>query len=199
MSFTELSRRVRDTLNQKHRYAHCVRVARMSERLARAHDIDAGKARLAGMLHDLARLHSPEQLLCESGEFGIAIDGYARAHPVVLHAPVSAQLARRDFGIEDPAILSAITKHTLADGRMSALDCILYLADALEPGREFAERARLADLAFVDLHAAMHATIASSLRYLSQRHLPVAPQTAEAMRTFGLAADAWEVGTAGHS
>jgi predicted HD superfamily hydrolase involved in NAD metabolism len=199
MSFTELSRRVRESLNQNHRYAHCVRVARMSEQLAHAHGVDTKKARLAGMLHDLARLHSPAQLLRESRQFGIAIDGYARLHPLVLHAPVSAQLASRDFGIEDPAILSAIAKHTLADGRMSGLDCILYLADTLEPGREFAERASLADLAFVDLRAAMRATIASSLRYLSQRHLPVAPQTAEAMRTFGLAADVWEVGTAGHS
>jgi predicted HD superfamily hydrolase involved in NAD metabolism len=158
----------------------------MSENLARAHSVNPGKARLAGMLHDLARLYSAERLLHESTQRGIRIDEYARKHPVVLHAPLSASLAREMFGVTDGEVLSAIAKHTLADGAMSPLDCILYLADGLEPGRDFAERGELADLAHRDLHADMRATIASSLRYLTQRHLPLAPQTAAAMHTFGM-------------
>ena len=186
MTFTDLAKRVREHLGQEHRYAHCVRVARMSENLARMHGADPAKARLAGMLHDLARLYSTERLLRESMEHGLEIDDYAREHPVVLHAPLSAALARTMFGIEDAAVLSAISKHTLGAGRMSALDCILYLADGLEPGRDYPERAELAALAHRDLTAAMRATIRSSLRYLTQRHLPIAPQTAAAMHTFGL-------------
>jgi predicted HD superfamily hydrolase involved in NAD metabolism len=124
--------------------------------------------------------------LRESIERGIEIDAYAREHPVVLHAPLSAALARERFGVSDPQILSAIAKHTLGAGEMSPLDCIVYLADSLEPGRDFAERAELAALAEQDLTAAMRATIRSSLRYLTQRHLPVAPQTAAAMHTFAL-------------
>ena len=199
MNFTQLAKRVRDHLGQEYRYAHCVRVARMSENLARAHGADSGKSRLAGMLHDLARLYSAERLLRESSERGLPVDDYAREHPVVLHAPLSAVLAGEQFGVNDTEIQSAIAKHTLADGQMSRLDCIVYLADGLEPGRDFAERAELAELAFVDLKAAMRATIASSVRYLTQRNLPIAPQTAAAMKTFGLQADALEVRTAGHS
>lgn len=186
MTFTELAKRVRDHLGQQHRYAHCVRVARMSENLARRHGADPSKARIAGMLHDLARLYPAERLLRESTEHGIEIDAYSREHPTVLHAPLSASLAREMFGIDDPQVLSAIAKHTLGAPEMSGLDCILYLADSLEPGRDFAERAELAALAEQDLAAAMRATIRSSLRYLTQRHLPIAPQTAAAMHTFGL-------------
>lgn len=195
MTFTELSKRVREHLGQEHRYAHSVRVARMSENLARLHGADPAKARLAGMLHDLARLYSTQRLLCESVEHGIEIDEYAREHPVVLHAPLSAKLAQSMFGIADPQIHSAIRKHTLGAGDMSTLDCILYLADGLEPGRDYPERAQLAALAERNLDAAMRATIRSSLRYLTQRHLPVAPQTAAAMHTFGLE----EAGTGRHS
>lgn len=186
MRFTQLAKRVREHLGQDHRYGHCVRVARMSENLARAHGADPAKARLAGMLHDLARLYSAQQLLRESAEHGLEIDEYAREHPVVLHAPLSAALARDLFGVTDEQVLSAISKHTLGAGQMSALDCILYLADSLEPGRDFPERPELAALAERDLAGAMRATIRSTLRYLTQRHLPVAPQTAAAMRTFGL-------------
>lgn len=188
MTFTEICKRVREHLGQQHRYAHCVRVARMSENLARIHGADPAKARIAGMLHDLARLYSPERLMRESAEHRLEIDGYATEHPVVLHAPLSARLAQSMFGVNDPEVLSAIRKHTLGAGDMSTLDCILYLADGLEPGRDYAERAELAALAARDLQAAMRATILSSLRYLTQRHLPIAPQTAAAMHTFGLEA-----------
>jgi len=88
------------------------------------------------------------------------------------------------FGVDDPEVLSAISKHTLGGADMSPLDCILYLADGLEPGRDYPERAELAALAERDLAAAMRATIHSSLRYLTQRHMPIAPQTAAAMHTF---------------
>jgi predicted HD superfamily hydrolase involved in NAD metabolism len=171
----------------------------MSENLARIHGADPGKARIAGMLHDLARLYSAERLLAESERRGVEIDEFSRANPIVLHAPLSARLAQDDFGVNDPEILSSIAKHTLGSAEMGPLDCILYLADGLEPGREYEGRAELAALAERDLRAAMRATIASSLRYLSQRRLPLAPQTAAAMKTFGLQADALEVRTAGHS
>lgn len=199
MTFTQLAHRVREHLGQQHRYAHCVRVARMSENLARMHGADPKKARIAGMLHDLARLYSAQRLLRESEEHGVPVDDYARTHPTVLHAPLSAALARTMFGIDDPQVLSAISKHTLGAGEMSALDCILYLADGLEPGRDYPERAELAALARRDLAAAMRATIRSSLRYLKQRHLPIAPQTAAAMHTFGLEAGTPEARTGGHS
>ncbi len=171
----------------------------MSENLARIHGADPHKARIAGMLHDLARLYPAERLIAECERRGVEIDEFSRRNPIVLHAPLSAALARDEFGVKDAEILSAIAKHTLGSGEMGTLDCILYLADALEPGRDYAGRAEMAELAKRDLKAAMHATIASSLRYLTQRHLPLAPQTAAAMNTFGLKADALEVRTAGHS
>jgi predicted HD superfamily hydrolase involved in NAD metabolism len=199
MTFPELADRVRAHLGQTHRYEHCVRVARMSENLAVIHGANPNKARLAGMLHDLARLYPAERLLRESEQCGLHVDEYAREHPVVLHAPLSAHLARTMFDVQDEAVLSAISKHTLGDAQMSTLDCILYLADGLEPGREYPEREGLAALAQRDLNEAMRATIRSTLRYLTQRHLPLAPQTAAAMRTFGLEADIEEAGTGGHS
>ena len=88
--------------------------------------------------------------------------------------------------MNDPEVFSAIAKHTLAAGEMSTLDCVLYLADGLEPGRDYAGRTELAALAETDLREAMRATIASSLRYLMSKDLPPAPQTAAAMKTFGM-------------
>jgi predicted HD superfamily hydrolase involved in NAD metabolism len=172
---------VRAHLGQDHRYAHVVRVARCCDLLAQRHGVDTGKARIAGLLHDVARLYPTEKLIAECERRGIPIDDFQREHPIVLHAPLGAALAREEFGITDPEILSAIAKHTLADTQMSELDCIVYLADALEPGRTFADRARLWELAGHDLRAATAATILNSLDYLRTRGLVPAPQTEGAL------------------
>ncbi len=186
MTGSELSERVREHLGQRHRYEHCERVAELATALARAHGLDPAKAHLAGMLHDLARLYSSERLLAESRRCAIPIADFERRNPIVLHAPLGAALAQEAFGVDDADVLSAIAKHTVGAGQMSPLDCVVYLADGLEPGRNFPERAALVTLASSDLPAAMRATIASTLRYFKGKGIPAAPQTAEAARTFGL-------------
>ena len=116
----------------------------------------------------------------------MAIEPFERENPVVLHARLGARIAQEAFAVHDPGILSAIAKHTVGAAEMSHLDCILYLADGLEPGRRFPEREGLWRLAIADLRAATAATIASTVRYLQDKGLPVAPQTAAAARAFGI-------------
>ena len=171
LDFARAARRVREHIAQQHRYAHILRVARTAEALAAAHGVDARQARIAGLLHDLARLYPSERLLRESAERGLAIGEFERSNPVVLHAPLGAELAREWFGVEDEAILSAIRKHTLGAATMSPLDEILYLADGLEPGRDFPARATLLALAFEDLSAATEALIKESAAYYRERKL----------------------------
>lgn len=175
---------MRAHLGQTQRYAHTVRVARLADRLAQTHAEDPGRARLAGMLHDLARLYSAERLVAECEARGMPIDPFERRHPVVLHARLGAELARESFGIEDPAILRAIRRHTLAAPGMSRLDAIVYLADGLEPGRAFPERAQFEALAFRDLEGAMLALLRLSIAHLRGRGLEAAPLTLAALAAY---------------
>ncbi|HTV91818.1 MAG TPA: bis(5'-nucleosyl)-tetraphosphatase (symmetrical) YqeK [Verrucomicrobiae bacterium] len=184
MSYTQLARAVRAHLDQDHRYRHCVRVARSADILAQIHGVDPRKARLASMLHDLARLYSTEQLIDECERRKLPIDDFERRNPIVLHAPLGAALARERFGIEDAAVLSAIAKHTLGAEVMSPLDCVVYLADALEPGRDFANRRKIWELARVDLGVAMAAAIADAFVYLASLGREPAPQTLAMARVF---------------
>jgi predicted HD superfamily hydrolase involved in NAD metabolism len=184
VDFIRLARRVRAHLDQTHRFAHVLRVARTAVALARAHGVDVEQARLAGMLHDLARLYSSERLVAECREHGLAIDDYERANPIVLHARLGAALARSEFGVDDPAVLSAIARHTVAAAEMSPLDAIVYLADGLEPGRDFAARAGLLALAFRNLDEAMYAVIDNGFTYARARGYVPAPQTFAAFATY---------------
>jgi predicted HD superfamily hydrolase involved in NAD metabolism len=184
VAFVHAARRVRVHLAQEHRFAHTLRVARTAELLAVAHGADPQRARTAGLFHDLARLYPMDRLVRECTERGMPIDDFEAANPIVLHARLGAELARDDFGVTDEAVLSAIRKHTVAGATMSDLDAILYLADGLEPGRDFADRARFLDLAFRDLDAAMIAVIERGLAYLRSRDLAAAPETLAALATY---------------
>ncbi|HEX8805640.1 MAG TPA: bis(5'-nucleosyl)-tetraphosphatase (symmetrical) YqeK [Candidatus Aquilonibacter sp.] len=175
---------MRKHLNQDHRYHHCVRVARSADVLAQLHGADPAKARLAAMLHDLARLYSSSQLIEECERRAMPIADFELRNPIVLHAPLGAALARERFDVYDADVLSAIAKHTLGAADMSLLDCILYLADSLEPGRDFANRQAIWDLASRDLRAGMSAAIADSLAYLAAQGREPAPQTLEMQRVF---------------
>lgn len=177
VDFIRTARRVRAELGQRHRYAHVLRVARMAARLARAHGLDVALAMTAGLLHDLARLYSGRELIAACEARGMAIDAFERETPLVLHARLGAELAHERYGVDDPAVLSAIRKHTVGAADMSGLDKVVYLADGLEPGRDFPERAALARQAIEDLDAAVPAVMRSSAAYLRERGLSVAPQT----------------------
>ena len=186
MTFTQLARRVRDHLGQDHRYEHTVRVARCADVLAQRHGLDARRARLAGMLHDLARLYPAQRLLAECEARGMSVDAFERANPVVLHARLGAAIAAETFGVNDEQVLSAIEKHTTAAAAMSPLDCAVFLADGLEPERSFPERAALWQLAMNDLNEATREVIKSSVQHLARKGLAVAPATIAAAHTFGI-------------
>ncbi len=184
LRFAELARGVRGAIGQDHRYAHVVRVARLADRLAQRHGENPARARLAGLLHDLARLHSADALVAECEARGLAIDGFERRNPIVLHARLGAELARERFGVDDEGVLDAIRRHTVGAPDMSRLDAIVYVADGLEPGRDFPEREAMERLAFADLDRGLEAVLRSSLRYLRTRGLEAAPQTLAALRRY---------------
>ena len=148
------------------------------------------------MLHDLARLYPPELLLSECEARGMRIDAFERRNPTVLHARLGAELARERYGVTDERVLSAIRKHTLGSSAMSRLDAIVYLADTVEPGRTFDERAQLEALAFADLDAAMLATLRATIAFLGASGKPVAPATAAADEFYAAAVAVKEKTTA---
>jgi predicted HD superfamily hydrolase involved in NAD metabolism len=159
------------------RYRHCAGVARMAERLAARHGASTFKARIAGIVHDVARLWKDVELLAYAAEHGIPVSTEAEAAPVLLHASVGADVARREFGIDDPETLRAIEHHTVAAPGMSDLDKVVYLADTFEPSRKYPARAALESAAFRSLDEGMLASVKASMDHLAARNIKVAKET----------------------
>jgi predicted HD superfamily hydrolase involved in NAD metabolism len=118
--------------------AHSERVATSAVALARRFGVDEADAELAGLLHDYAREETEERLLALSEELQVPVTTFEREHPSLLHARVGAALVRRDLPGTGESVLSAIEVHTVGALPMSSLDEIVYLADMVESGRDFA-------------------------------------------------------------
>ena len=151
----------------------------MAERLACRYGVSTLKARIAGILHDVARLWKPAAALAYARSHGLPVSDVARGAPVLMHAAIGAEIARCDFGIEDRDVLGAIAHHTVAGMGMSDLEKVVYVADSIEPGRKFPERAALDAAAFRSLDEGLYACVRASMEHLAARRVAVAQETLE--------------------
>ncbi len=160
------------------RLQHILGVEQMSIELARHYHLDVEKAAYAGLMHDLAKYFKPRVLLQMARDEGIEIDTVCEATPHLLHADVSAIVARDQFGMQDEAVLHAIAHHTLGRPGMSPLCCVVFLADSLEPSRGHTpELERLRLLSQQDLYKAIWLTCDYSLKFLMDSRCLVHPRT----------------------
>jgi predicted HD superfamily hydrolase involved in NAD metabolism len=132
------------------------------------------KAELAGLLHDYCRELSDEETLAAAARYGIPVSPVeARRPKKILHGPVAAaELA--ELGL-DAEVAAAIRLHTVGAAGMSVLEKCVYLADYLEPGREFAGVDEVRRLAAVSLDRALGAAARLSLLDIIGRSRGVVP------------------------
>jgi predicted HD superfamily hydrolase involved in NAD metabolism len=147
--------------------AHLVAVARLAARLAGAAGCDPGAARAAGYLHDWAKPYSAPRLAGELRKCRIRLDRRSRGIPALWHGPVAAAIARRDFGLTDPAVLRAVRVHTTGRALATPLEMCLIVADFCEPGRRFREARVARRLAGRNLKLAANYVAAARIAYLN--------------------------------
>ena len=159
------------------RYEHCLRVAEEADKLACHYGLDEERARLAGLLHDVARDLSFEALFAYAARFGIMAGSEEQANPIILHASVGAALLRNEWALSDEEVLKAVALHTVAAPGMDELCQLVYLADIIEPGRqEWPGLWELRKLSYEHLGRAMLLSLQESFKYLRECDAFIHPQ-----------------------
>lgn len=109
------------------RYAHTVRTAVKAIELNGTLGLDVEKVFLSAVLHDVGK-----------NERRLGVPSNAVDTPVA-HQFSGAEIARREFGVTDGEVLNAIACHTTGKPYMSTLDKLIFVADLIEDGRDYAE------------------------------------------------------------
>ncbi len=161
----------------ENRYQHSMRVATVAREMAQAFGLDEEKAYLAGIVHDYAKGIPGYELLSLAKEHNLLEDEVENQSPDLLHAPVGAFLLAREQGLDDEDILGAVRNHTLGRVGMTDLEKVLFLADMIEPGRDFPGIERLRCLAWKDLNQGMIQAIELTLRYCMDQGRLIHPRT----------------------
>jgi predicted HD superfamily hydrolase involved in NAD metabolism len=150
------------------RKTHILAVARLAKELAQIHDQPPLKAEIAGLLHDWARNWPNRKLVQSASKYKLKMPELAwtiQNEPNLLHGPVAAEYARREFKIKDASILSAVAKHSLAHWQMSPMDQILFVADFAAYDRRYPQARAVRLLAPKNLQAAFLKALASKITW----------------------------------
>ena len=168
------------SLLKKSRVNHVLGCRDTAVELARRWGADETDAARAGILHDITKaLDGPLQLtLC--AEYGTILSDFGKKYPKTLHALTGALVAERIFG-ENEAVINAIRSHTTGKADMNLLEKIIYVADYMEPNRDFPGVDRLRQLAFSDIDAALKLGLEMTLEHLKGQGNEVSPESREAL------------------
>ncbi len=153
---TSLRRRAAKLMTAQ-RFVHTIAVTRLALALAVKYGADTKRIALAGLLHDIARDRTPQYLAAYAARTRLkapALKETLSEAPILLHAYVGAEIAKKRFGVKDSEVLRAIRNHTLGSPSPGLIDKILYVADLAAADRSFPEAAMVRKQAFRELGAA---------------------------------------------
>ncbi len=179
INIDEIKSKLKECLTEE-RFLHSLGTMDMAVELAKKFNQNIDKAAIAGLLHDCAKCYPNEELkaLLESKVQDALENEFI--NPKTWHAPVSAYIAKVNFNITDPEILSSIRWHTLGKINMSDFEKIIFLADKIERNtRE--EKCRQKIIKTLEKSCSLDKTILKcyklTIKSLLKRKLPICKQT----------------------
>lgn len=183
LSIDTMKEKLQSALSIK-RYIHTMGVVDEAIKLAEIYGSqqDRQKAEVAALLHDCAKNY-PEGLklrLCK--EYHIDLDDIMKAQTDLIHPFLGAEIAKREYLVDDEEILGAIRYHTTGKANMSLLEKIIFIADFIEPSRDsFKGLDEARRLAYLDLDMAMRYILEETIAFVKKRDLQLHSLSVEAL------------------
>ncbi len=166
------------------RIAHSQRTANEAVKLAKIYGADEQKARIAGLLHDVAKGKCKYGLKKHAEIFDIDIDEIEAQNAELIHGKLGAAMVQKQLGLNDEEILSAIRWHTTGRAGMTLLEKIIYLADITEPSRDFEGIETIRSLACLNIDRAMREALSQVIGFVKSKGFTLHPKSVEAYHYF---------------
>jgi predicted HD superfamily hydrolase involved in NAD metabolism len=172
-----LMQRVQMQMSEK-RFRHVLGVEETAIALAGRYGASLEKASIAALTHDYAKERSDDEfkLVIRRDNFDLDLLNWGNE---IWHGLVGANFVQRELEIDDEEILQAIRVHTTGAAEMSLLDKIIYVADYIEPGRNFPGVEEAREIALRNLDNAVAYETKHTLLHLVSKEVPIYPKTIE--------------------
>ena len=165
-NFNELKEIVKSKMSLK-RFTHTLGVVEMSEKLAKIYNADIEKCKVAALLHDICKEMNMEYIknICKNN-FINELSEEDLENNEILHGFAGAYYVKNELGINDKEILNAIKYHTVGAKDMTLLEKIVYIADAIEYGRNYPSVVEIREETFKNLDKGILIEIEHKEEYL---------------------------------
>lgn len=150
------------------RIPHVLGTEQEAIRLALHYGADVNKARVAALLHDCTKKLEMDDQMALCRKYGVRLDELEKRALKLLHSKTGAEIARDVFGV-DGEIYQAINWHTTGRAGMSLLEKIIYMADYIEPTRDFDGVDELRRVTYEDLDAGLEMGLSMTVEDMRRR------------------------------
>lgn len=183
LSIEEIRLYIKENLMEK-RYEHVLGVAETAKKLANLNGIPEERAEIAALAHDVAKNLSKTRMKELIVENNIVLSNVEENNANLWHSIIGPIEAKDKLGIEDEEILDAIRWHTTGKENMSVLTKVIYIADMIEPGRNFDGVEDLRKATFEDLDKGVYCGLTRSIEFLLTKNLLIDENTIKARNYF---------------
>lgn len=156
------------------RFSHVLAVEATGIELAKLYHVDLEEVSIVCLLHDYAREMDPAEML-RLAKCYYPADDLSAANEGIWHGPAAAEIARTQMQVHSSHLLDAIAFHTTGWYQMSDVAKILYLADYIEPSRDFKGIDKMRKLAYQDLDRACYRKQRTSIKHLMKKQMYIYP------------------------
>lgn len=164
------------------RKEHIEGVVATADALAIRYGADRQKTRLAALSHDLYRGVKADALNIYVKQLGLPKKYFDNCN--LAHAKVAAEMLMKDFGIDDEDVLNAVRYHTTGRPNMSTLEKVIFLADSIEPARNYPGLEEIRKTAEIDLDQACLMCLERTIDYINKKGYFLDPDTLDARDWF---------------
>lgn len=169
MNISSINEYIEKNFSQKRKvHTEGVRVTAMklAEKYGNGDEELVKKAELAALLHDLFRGVPVDVINYYVKHLELDEKRY-KDNPNLAHGKIAEVIIQRDFQVTDQDIINAVSYHTTGRPEMSLLEKIIYIADAIEPNRNYPGVNKLREVAERDIDEACLLSLSNTIRYVS--------------------------------
>lgn len=163
-----------------YRYTHSLNVAESAKELAEKYGADTDICYVAGLLHDVLKEQPRDEALAFFKANSIMLSPVEKNAEKLWHAMSGAIYIRNNYPELPAEVSDAVRYHTTGRENMTLPEKILFVADFISADRDYPGVEDMRERAEKSLEAAMEEGLRFTIWELSEKCVPIHPDTVSA-------------------